>query len=127
MTCFRSAALVLVIVGLAAPAAAEGDAEKGKKVFRKCQSCHMVGDGASNRVGPPLNGIVGGEIASAEGFGYSDVFLEKKAEGFTWTEENLHAYLEKPNDFLKRNKMSFAGLRKEQDRADVIAYLATFE
>jgi cytochrome c len=87
----------------------------------------MVGEDAKNRVGPVLNGVVGAEIASVEGFNYSDAFLARKDEGLVWDEANLHAYLEKPRDFIKKNKMSFAGLRKEEERANVIAYLATFQ
>jgi len=114
-------------VALAAPAFADGDAEKGEKVFRKCKSCHAVGDDAKNKVGPHLNGIIGKEIASVDGFKYSDAFLARKAEGFVWTIEELDGYLAKPKKHTEGTKMSFAGLRKEDQRADVIAYLKTFE
>ncbi|NDV52711.1 MULTISPECIES: cytochrome c family protein [unclassified Salipiger] len=107
-------------------ALAEGDAAKGEKVFRKCQACHMVGEGAENRVGPVLTGIVGREIASVEDFDYSDALKELAAADGTWTPEELAAFLEKPRDFAKGTKMSFPGLRKEDERADVIAYLASF-
>lgn len=103
-----------------------GDAEKGERVFRKCQACHAVGEGAENKVGPVLNGIVGRTVASVEGFSYSTVLADMGAEGKTWTEEDLAAFLEKPRDYAKGTKMAFAGLRKEEERADVIAYLATF-
>ena len=111
----------------AGAAAAQGDAAAGERVFRKCAACHMVGDDAKNRVGPVLNGVIGREIASVDGFRYSDAFTDLKAEGFVWTEENLHAYLENPRQFIKRNRMAFAGLRKADERADVIAYLAKFQ
>jgi cytochrome c len=107
-------------------ASAEGDAEKGEKVFRKCRACHAVGEGAENKVGPQLNGIVGRDIAALDGFGYSDALIELAAEKGAWTEEELAAFLEKPRSYAKGTKMSFAGLRKEDERADVIAYLATF-
>ncbi len=107
-------------------ALAGGDAAKGEKVFRKCQACHMVGEGAENRVGPVLTGIVGREIASVEDFDYSDALKELAAADGTWTPEELAAFLEKPRDFAKGTKMSFPGLRKEDERADVIAYLASF-
>ena len=107
-------------------ALAEGDAAKGEKVFRKCQACHMVGEGAENRVAPVLTGIVGREIASVEDFDYSDALKELAAADGTWTPEELAAFLEKPRDFAKGTKMSFPGLRKEDERADVIAYLASF-
>lgn len=118
-----TACLLCLTAGIAS---AEGDAEKGEKVFRKCRACHAVGEGAENKVGPQLNGIVGREIAALEGFGYSDALTELAVEKGAWTEEELAAFLEKPRDYAKGTKMSFAGLRKEDERADVIAYLATF-
>ncbi|WP_299616651.1 cytochrome c family protein [Pelagibius sp.] len=127
MRAFRSTLLAALLACLAAPALAEGDAAKGEKVFRKCKACHAVGEGAKNKVGPHLNGFLGAEIASVEGFKYSKAFLAKKAEGFVWDETELAAYLEKPKKYLPGTKMSFAGLRKEQDRADVIAYLKGFQ
>ena len=114
-------------LSLAGPALADGDPAKGKKVFRKCKACHTVGDKAKNKIGPILNGIIDNEIASVEGVKYSKAFLAKKEEGFVWTVEVLDTYLAKPRTLIKGSKMSFAGLRKEKDRADVIAYLQTFE
>jgi len=111
---------------VAAESHVSGDAEAGAKVFRKCQACHAVGEGAENKVGPVLNGIVDRPIASAEGFNYSSALADLGAEGKTWTPEELAAFLEKPRDYASGTKMSFAGLRKEEERANVIAYLATF-
>jgi cytochrome c len=124
---FKSAALAALVASIAMPALADGDAEKGEKVFKKCKACHAVGEGAKNKVGPELNGIVDNEAASVEGFKYSKAFMEKKAEGLVWTEDNLETYLKKPKDFIPGTKMSFAGLRKEDDIENVIAYLETFE
>ncbi|WP_227271956.1 c-type cytochrome [Roseobacter weihaiensis] len=103
-----------------------GDAAAGEKVFRKCKACHAVGEGAENKVGPVLNGVFGGAIAAVPDFGYSDVLMELGADGKTWTVEEMDAFLKKPRDYAKGTKMSFAGLRKEEDRANVIAYLASF-
>jgi len=122
-----AALTALALTGMAGAALAEGDAAAGEKVFRKCKSCHQVGDGAKNRIGPVLTGIVGNEIASVEDFKYSKAFLAKKEEGLVWTEEVLDTYLTKPKKFIKGTKMSFSGLKKEQQRADIIAYLSTFE
>ncbi|WP_353476476.1 cytochrome c family protein (plasmid) [Salipiger sp. H15] len=116
----------LILALSAGMALAEGDAAKGEKIFRKCQACHMVGEGAENRVGPVLTGVVGRPIASVEGFDYSDGLKALAAADGTWTPEELASFLEKPKDFAKGTKMSFPGLRKEDERADVIAYLATF-
>jgi len=102
------------------------DAASGEKVFRKCQACHAVGEGARNKVGPQLNGIVGRQAASVEGYRYSKPAVEKAAETGAWTEEDLIAYLEDPSAFLGgRSKMAFK-LRNEEERADVVAYLATY-
>lgn len=103
-----------------------GDAAKGEKVFRKCKACHAVGEDAKNKVGPILNGIVGRAAASEADFAYSPAFEQAAADGLVWTADQLAAFLEKPKDVVDGTKMSFAGLRKEQDRADIIAYLATF-
>jgi len=127
MRTFKTAILAIALAALAVPAFADGDRKKGEKVFNKCKTCHMVGDNAKNRIGPMLNGIVGAEIAAVDGFKYSDVFLAKKTEGLVWTEENLDAYLNKPADLVPGTKMTFNGLRKEDERKDVIAYLKGFK
>ncbi len=125
LTALTAAALT---AGLSVPALAEGDAAAGERVYNRCNGCHAVGEGARNRAGPQLNGIIGAEIASVDGFKYSKAFMEKKAEGFVWTEQELAAYLEKPRDYIPRTRMSsFAGLNKEEDRFNVIAYLKTFK
>jgi cytochrome c len=113
------------LLALTVQASAEGDPAKGEKVFRKCKACHMVGDKAKNRVGPVLNGIVGRPWGAIDGFKYSVSLLEM-AEGKVWDEATLDAYLTKPKDMIPKGKMAFAGLRKEADRANVIAYLAQF-
>lgn len=100
-----------------------GDAVKGAKVYKKCVSCHMIGDKAKNRVGPQLNGIIGREIGSVDGYKYSKAMVKYAATAKIWSEENLDAYLTKPSKLVKGGRMAFAGLRKEKDRADVIAYL----
>ena len=118
----------MVLLASAGAALAEGDIKKGEKVFKKCKACHQVGEKAKNKVGPILNDVVGRKIAAGEGFKYSKAFIAKaEAEPeFVWDDANLDAYLTKPRDFIKKNKMSFAGLKKEKDRVNVIAYLKTF-
>lgn len=97
--------------------------EQGAKVFRKCQACHQVGEGATNRVGPILNGIVGRPAAAVEGFRYSKPMVAKGEEGLIWTEEALAAFLKSPRKYLKGTTMGFAGLRKDKDIDAVIAYI----
>jgi len=114
---------VWVAAGLAAlvssAALAEGDPEQGAKVFNKCKACH-VADEEKNRVGPHLVGIVGRPAASVESYKYSTAMQQS---GIVWEEEILDQYLASPKDVVPGGKMAFAGLREEEDRADVIAYL----
>lgn len=119
-----AAALALVMTSGAA--LAEADLEKGEQVFKKCKACHAVGEKAKNKVGPILNGVVGAGWGEVEGFKYSKPLLAGKEEGRTWDMETLDAYLTKPKEVIPKGKMAFAGLRKEADRENVIAYLAQF-
>ena len=122
---FAGAAALALLIPVAS-ASAEGDAAKGEKVFRKCKACHAVGEGAKNKVGPQLNDLIGRTAGTVEGFKYSKAMVAAGEGGIVWNDETLHAYLEKPRDYIKGNRMSFAGLRKESDRDDVVAYLKTF-
>ncbi len=103
------------------PLLAAADAEAGVKVFKKCKSCHQVDGDAGHGTGPNLWDIVNRPIAAAPGYKYSGSLTEKSAEA--WNFENLNMFLNKPKNFAKKTKMSFAGLKKEKDRANVIAYL----
>lgn len=123
---FRQLTIGLLALTLATPALAVGDAEEGEKVFRKCKACHAVGEDAKNKVGPTLNGIMGAPAAANPDFKYSDALKAIAADELVWTEEEMAAFLTKPKDYLPKTKMSFNGLRKEEDVANVIAYLATF-
>lgn len=98
-----------------------GDAVNGEKVFAQCKTCHVAEKGV-NRVGPSLWGIVGRKSGSIEGFRYSPA---NKNSGLVWTEDQLFTYLEAPQKTIPGTYMAFAGLKKPQDRADVIAYLKT--
>jgi cytochrome c2 len=116
-----------------APAAAEPEvvaaafdadlAAKGEKVFRKCKSCHQVGEGAKNKVGPMLNGIVDHAAGAVEGFKYSKPMQKAAEDGLVWSESELASFLANPKKFMKGTKMSFAGLKKEDDQLAVVEYL----
>ncbi len=110
------------LLALTVQASAEGDPAKGEKVFKKCAACHAVGPEAKNKVGPELNGIVVRAWGEVDGYKYSANLLEL-ADGKVWDEETLDVYLTKPKDLIPKGKMAFAGLKKEDDRANVIAYL----
>lgn len=99
----------------------------GEKVFKKCKACHQVGDGASNKTGPHLNGIVGMAAGAVEGFKYSKAFQDAAEGGLIWTDETLAEFLTKPKAFIPKTRMSFAGLRKDSDIAAVIAYLQSHQ
>ncbi len=116
-----TATLALALAaGLGSGAAlAAGDAAAGEKVFKKCKACHSF-DTAKKKIGPHLNGVVGRKAGSVEGYKYSKAM---KAADITWDEASLDEYLKKPKAFLKGTKMSFGGLKKDAQRADIIAYL----
>ena len=98
-----------------------GDAAKGERVFAQCRACHVAEAGV-NRVGPSLWNLVGRTAGSIEGFRYSKA---NQNSGLVWTEEQLFTYLEAPQRTIPGTTMAFGGLKKPQDRADVIAYLKT--
>lgn len=110
---------VSLMMALGGGAAQAGDATKGKKIFKKCKACHSLKVG-KKKVGPSLHGIIGMEAAKMKGFKYSKAM---RASGVTWDEATLDKFLTKPKKFMKGTKMSFPGLKKEADRANVIAYI----
>jgi cytochrome c len=116
LTLLAATALVALAT---APSRADGDPEKGKKVFAKCMACHTL-EAGKNKVGPSLHGIIGRKSGSVEGFTYSDAM---KNAGVTWDEAELDKYLTAPKKEIPGNKMAFPGLPKADDRANVIAYL----
>jgi cytochrome c len=105
-------------------ALADGDAAKGEKVFNLCKACHTA-DAETNKVGPYLKGVIGRNVASVEGYNYSDAFKEFAKSNPVWTDELFLQYIEKPKALVPTTKMAFAGVKKEDQRADLLAYLKT--
>jgi cytochrome c len=102
---------------------ASADIAAGEKAFSKCKACHKVDGGDST--GPHLNGVVDRPKGSISGFGYSDAMMNVKDQ--SWTPANLNGFLENPKGYMPGTKMTFAGLPKPQDRANIIAWLATLK
>ncbi len=101
------------------------DATRGQAVFKRCQACHSGEKGGANKVGPHLWGIVDRPAASISDFSYSTGMKEFGAGGNKWTYENLNKFLTSPKAFVKGTAMGFAGDKKDNERADLIAYLRT--
>ena len=116
------AAASLLLAGGVGTAQAQ-DAAAGQRVFNQCRACHQVGENARNLVGPQLNGLFGRQAGSVEGYSYSQAFqgLDK-----VWDHENFAVYIRDPRGVTPGTKMVFAGLRNDQQIADLIAYLDQF-
>jgi cytochrome c len=109
-----------------APLMANADPKKGEQIAKVCLQCHTFQKGEANKIGPNLFGVVAEEnIASAAGYSFSPALLKDKDQ--KWDPEKLNVWLYKPQQFAQGTKMTFAGLPKAQDRADVIAYLETLK
>ena len=97
-----------------------GDITSGEKIFKKCAACHSINKGGKNKIGPALYNVVGRAVGDVDDYKYSKALASYDKK---WTFEELNGFLTKPSSYLKGTKMSYAGLRKEKDRASVIKYL----
>ena len=122
---FTAVFAALSFVTLAAGQAAAQDAAAGEKVFTKCKACH-VADEDKNKIGPSLIGVIGKTAGTHPGFKYSKAMVEAGEGGLVWDDANLTAYLRAPKEVVKGTKMAFPGLKKDDDIANVIAYLKQF-
>lgn len=127
-------ALVLSLVGIQSSAAAQsisvagsldagGSSDRGAAVFAKCKSCHQIGPDAKNSVGPVLNGVVGRKAGTYSGYNYSPA---TRNSGLVWDSQTLTRYLHAPREVVPGTRMAFAGLNKDHEVADLIAYLKQF-
>lgn len=114
----------LMVAGVAY---ADGDPTKGEQAFKVCSACHSVGPDAKNKVGPALNGVVGRNWGSADGYTYSADLAAGKNQGKIWDEAALDDYLTNPKHLAPHGKMGFAGFPQAEKRADVIAYLKQYD
>jgi cytochrome c len=104
-------------------AAVAQDIEAGERSFRKCSSCHAVGEGARSLIGPALNGLDGRKAGSVEGYSYTDA---NKSAGIVWSEATFKDYIQDPQAKIPGTKMFFAGIKNEQEIADLWAFLKQF-
>ena len=119
----RTLVLAAVATGTMLPSITDAaDVKKGKKVYRKCVACHSIKKGARHKIGPNLFGIVDSPSGNALGYTYSKAM---KMANLTWDEATLDMFIKKPKKLIKKTKMSFAGIRKNEQRANLIAYLKT--
>jgi len=128
-----SATALLAPMAMAASNGGGGDPEQGQKIFKRCAACHKVGDNAKNAAGPLLNNVIGRTAGSVEGFKYSKSMVAAGEKGLVWSEESIAAFLENPKKFLQeylddpkaKSRMSVK-IKKEEDRRNVAAYIATY-
>lgn len=119
----RSLCLTLLLY-FAANSASAQDATSGEKVFNKCRPCHQIGEAARNSVGPILNGLFGRKSGSQDGYNYSEA---NKSSGVTWDEPTFAEYIKDPKAKIPGTKMTFAGLKSENEIKDLSAYLKQFD
>ncbi len=113
-----------VLLAAMSGTASAQDAAAGEKVFAKCKACHQIGETAKNAVGPVLNGLIGRKTGSIEGYSYSDA---NKDSGLTWDDATFKEYIRNPKAKIPGTKMVFAGLQKDEDVDNVLAFLKQYD
>jgi len=111
-------------LALSTGAASAQDVKVGETSFKKCLPCHAIGDGATNKVGPELNGLDGRKAGTAANYSYSDA---NKNSGLTWSEETFKEYIKDPMAKVKGTKMAFPGIKNETEINNLWAYLKQFD
>lgn len=121
---FKGLAALALAMTVSGAALADGpDISKGKKIFARCKACHTLEEGGPDRIGPNLHGVIGRTAGTKEGFKYSDSMKQHGEDGLVWNHDTLMTYFEKPSDMVPGTIMAFPGLKKEEDRANLVAYL----
>jgi cytochrome c2 len=115
----------LTMTGIALAQEDETPVERGEAQFRKCMACHNIGEGAANKIGPVLNDVLGRRAGTYPGFFYSEAMVDAGEDGLVWTVDSLNQWIAAPRKFLPGTKMTVAGIRSAEDRANLIAYLRT--
>ena len=121
-------ALLLLVTLIHGSAYAESiySISSGAKIFKKCENCHQIGEGAKNRVGPQLNNIYGRTAGGLPGVKYSKSMVQAGEEGLVWNNKTLSSFIENPKRLIAKTQMSFRGLRNEDDRKNLLLYLSEF-
>ncbi|ADY64376.1 cytochrome c family protein [Rhizobium rhizogenes] len=112
-----------MLAASAIPAFSEGDVAKGEAAFKRCSACHAIGEGAKNKVGPQLNGIIGRTAGGDPDYNYSNAMKKAGGEGLVWTPEELRDFLSAPKKKIPGNKMALAGISKPEELDNLIAYI----
>lgn len=120
----RTLAVAAVLTAASIGTGLAQDVAKGETQFKKCLPCHRIGPGAKNLVGPELNGLDGRKAGSVEGYSYSDA---NKNSGIVWNEASFKDYIKDPRAKIPGTKMTFAGIKSEQEIGDLWAYLKQFD
>ncbi|MGO4406669.1 cytochrome c family protein [Bosea sp. RAF48] len=120
----RAVIALLILAGWPHSAMAAGDAAAGEKIFLRCRACHQIGETARNAVGPKLNGLFGRPSGSIEGYSYS---AANKNSGIVWDEPTFRDYIKAPQAKIPGTKMTFPGLKSDQEIDDVVAFLKQFD
>lgn len=120
-----SAGLAALAIAMALAQSADAkDPASGEEIFKRCRACHQIGETAKSAVGPVLNGLFGRKAGTIEGFAYSEA---NKASGLVWDETNFTTYIKNPRAAMPGNKMAFAGLKDDEDIADLVSFLKQFD
>lgn len=122
----RTRIVQLVATGFVLAFSHAAGAADGEALFKQCKSCHQIGEGAKNRVGPQLNEIFDRRAAGVEGFKYSKSMTRAGNDGLTWTATTLDAYIENPKALISGTRMSYKGMKDPEDRAALLEFLRTY-